>query len=135
MEREATIWSGSAFNCVSRSNEITLLPSHYGTYDAICNNGDIVGRSLSGEGNNYTSQLNITVTPDTAGKTVVCVSSNEITVTPIFSTVIPTITGLKPYKANQRFACLLNIRFIIIISLQAWLYHRAPWESVMLTCH
>ena len=37
-----------------------------------CTNGSIVARSISVEGNNYTSQLNVTVTLDTAGITILC---------------------------------------------------------------
>lgn len=57
---------------------------------ATCNNGDIVGQSLGVQGNNYTSQLNVTITPDTAGKTIICAYDdftenlllNKITVIP-----------------------------------------------------
>ena len=69
----ATIWFGNAFNCAS--NESVLFHSRFtdtGTLDE-CNNGAIVARSLSANGNIYTSQLNVTVTPDTAGKTITCI--------------------------------------------------------------
>ena len=68
----ATIWNGSAFDC--QGNEITLL--HGLTSSGIlgeCNDGAIVGRRVSVEGNLYTSQLNVTVTPDMAGKNITCV--------------------------------------------------------------
>ena len=73
----ATVWTGSAFDC--RSNEITLLHrlfTHSSGTSRECNNGSIVGRSLSVEGNLYTSQLNVTVTHDLAGKTILCVYDN-----------------------------------------------------------
>jgi hypothetical protein len=58
-----------------------------------CNNGAIVGQSLSAEGNNYTSQLNVTVTPDTAGGTVECLYEDfGLITTLVFTSVIP-ITG------------------------------------------
>ena len=44
----ATVWTGSAFDC--RSNEITLLHRLFtdsGGTSRECNNGAIVGRSLS----------------------------------------------------------------------------------------
>ena len=91
----ATIWTGSAFNCAG--NEITLI--HYrfddgrGTY-GVCNNGTIVARSLSVEGNNYTSQLNVTITSDTAGSTIECTSDNGIRIKHIFTLTIPIVTGL-----------------------------------------
>ena len=71
----ATIWNGTAFKGC-HSNEIELYHALFtqpeGSIDT-CNNGDIVGQSLGVQGNNYTSQLNVTITPDIAGKTVTCV--------------------------------------------------------------
>ena len=85
-----TVWSGTAFDCY----EITLRNQWFmHEIGDSCNNGNIVARSLSVEGNNYTSQLNVTVTPDTAGKTIVCYSDNGQVDTLISSFVIPT-TGL-----------------------------------------
>ena len=92
-----TIWRGSAFrDCISNEQDILLLhlcfTSNGGT-SGICNHGDIVAQSLGVEGSNYTSQLNVTVTPDVIGKTIMCRSNeatNEITE---FSTTITT-TGI-----------------------------------------
>ena len=39
----------------------------------MCNNGAIVGQILSVQDNNYTSELNVTITPETAGRTIMCV--------------------------------------------------------------
>ena len=85
----STIWTGSAFNCAG--NEIALIHRNGRETSGVCNNGAIVARSLSVEGNNYTSQLNVTVTPDTAGRTIECASDNGIR---IITSKIPTITGL-----------------------------------------
>ena len=87
----ATVWKGTAFDCPL--NEIALLHPRFtsaiGTY-GVCNSGAIVARSFSVEGNNYTSQLNVTFTSDIAGETIMCVhdtiSSNIIQL----SAVIPT---------------------------------------------
>jgi hypothetical protein len=90
-----TIWTGSAFSCSSFRNEIVLRHSSFGgtgTY-WMCNNGAIEARSLSVEGNNYTSQLNVTVTPDTAGTTINCSHDNFTHKILIFTSIIPTITG------------------------------------------
>lgn len=90
---QLTVWTGNAFICPSDNDEVALLHSRfnsaYGT-NRSCNNGTIVGQSLSVEGNNYTSQLNITVTPDIAGKTVMCSSDNGETTMLIFSLIIPS---------------------------------------------
>ena len=61
-------------------------------YMHTCNNGTIVARMLSVEGNNYTSQLNVTVTPDTAGKTIECVHDDGLIGRLFFSLALP-ITG------------------------------------------
>ena len=52
-----------------------------------------MGRSLGVEGNNYTSQLNVTVTTDVAGKTVECFYDDGHIATLLFILMIPT-TGL-----------------------------------------
>ena len=89
----STIWTGSAFNCSNSNYMILLLHNRFsstkGDYGS-CNNGDIVGRSLSAEGNNYTSQLNVTITPDTAGKTTECLYDDGLIATLVFTSQIPT---------------------------------------------
>ena len=69
-----TIWTGSALNCPSSSNNIYLLHNRitsYRTYGS-CNNGSIVAGILSVEDNLYISQLNVTITSDILGKTIGC---------------------------------------------------------------
>ena len=71
----ATVWNGTAFSgCLQ--NEILLQHGGFtptGGPAGICNNGAIVGQSLSVQGNNlFTSLLNVTITPETAGKTITC---------------------------------------------------------------
>ena len=91
----ASVWNGTAFDCVS--NEITLLHSRFinGTF-GVCNNGAIMARSLFVEGNNYTSQLTVTITSDIAGKDIVCANdTSDSNIISQFSTVIPTYqTGI-----------------------------------------
>ena len=70
----ATIWSGTAFSGCPQ-DDILLQHRQFtptGGTTGSCNNGVIVGRSLDEQGNNYTSQLNVTITPETAGKTIMC---------------------------------------------------------------
>ena len=70
----ATIWNGTAFNGCPQ-DEIILPHSQFtstrGSID-MCNEGDIVGQGLRVEGNSYISQLNVTITNHTVGKTIVC---------------------------------------------------------------
>ena len=90
----STVWTGNAFNCQSSNNEITLLHSCFKSANGTsrsCNNGAIVGQSLGVQGDNYTSQLNVTITPETAGKTIMCIGDNGKTTMLIFSILIPSI--------------------------------------------
>ena len=92
----ATIWNGTAFSgCQQNPNEILLQHSRFNTTGSTgtCNNGNIVGQSVSVQGNNYTSQLNVTITLDTVGKTVTCaydaLSSDQTQDIIKFSTKVP----------------------------------------------
>jgi hypothetical protein len=89
----ATIWSGTAF---SGCQQNAILLQHHqfttGGSTGTCNNGAIVGQSLGVQGNNYTSQLNVTITPETTGKTITCAydafTGQDHTMIE-FSTIIP----------------------------------------------
>ena len=95
----STVWRGSAFDCPNE--EIVLLHSLFmsksGSY-GMCNNGSIVGRGLRSENGCYTSQLNVTVTPDMIGKSIECVH-DDITST-------STVGTLNIFKPDE------NINFI-----------------------
>ena len=94
MESGYIIWTGTAFICSSTNNNI-ILSGHYHTGTSrTCNNGAIVARILSAEGNNYTSQLNVTVTSDTAGKTIECINYERGAKYYRFNWTIPILTGL-----------------------------------------
>ena len=91
-----TLWNGTAFSGCRPYYEILLQHHHFtptGGSTGTCINGSIAGQSLSVQGNNYTSQLNVTVTPDTAGKTVTCaydaLSSDQTQDMIKFSTIVP----------------------------------------------
>ena len=95
---EYTYWTGTAVALNCPYNEIVLPHYHFTeTYQA-CNNGPIVARLISVEGNNYTSQLNVTVTHDIAGETIKCFYVNGRSTIQL-STVLPT-TGLSPCIAS-----------------------------------
>ena len=88
LDQHLTVQIATTTSCYS----ITFFSLAKGDYGS-CNNGDIVGQSLSVEGNNYTSQLNVTVISDTAGRTIECLHNayDGLTATLIFISVIPTI--------------------------------------------
>ena len=76
---DITVWRGSAFDC--SSEEIILLHNRFtslnGAYGQ-CNNGSIVGRNLGTDSGRYTSQLNVTATPDIIGKSIECLHENGL---------------------------------------------------------
>ena len=70
----ATIWTGTAFSDCLQDRVIlshSLFKLTGGSIET-CNNGDVVGQSLGVQENNYTSRLNVTITPYTAGQTITC---------------------------------------------------------------
>ena len=78
-----TVWTGDFFHCPNGRREIGLLHSDFtsvqggGSYSTqICNNGNVVGRIVSAENSQYTSQLNVTLTSDIVGKSIVCAYDN-----------------------------------------------------------
>ena len=85
MTGKGTIWRGSAFNCASSGNEITLLNSSVG--DETCNSGMISGRVIKHERNNYTSQLNVIFSTDLIGRIIECASDNGSQIA-IFNTIL-----------------------------------------------
>ena len=93
----ATVWMGTALDC-PYYNEITLLHSLYksgrGAFGS-CNDRAIVAQSLGVEDSYYTSQLNVTVTSNTIGKTIICENALNLTNSVVqFSTTIKNITGI-----------------------------------------
>ena len=88
-----TVWSGTAFDC---SPAEIIIPHHeFTTPVKECNDGAIVARSLRVEGNNYTSQLNVTVTSEMKGRTIECAfDDGRIVVAVVLqSTIIPFSGG------------------------------------------
>ena len=66
------MWGGSAFDC--EGNEIILIHSNFIGRTSGCNDGAIVGQSISvnNGGTCFTSQLNVTVSNGLNGKSVNC---------------------------------------------------------------
>jgi hypothetical protein len=80
----ATVWKGTIFNCPGFGNEITLRHSAFenGVSEALptgtCNVGSIVAYNIAVDvaNNSYSSQLNITVSPEMHNGTVECSKEN-----------------------------------------------------------
>ena len=69
------MWEGSAFDCTSSKNVITLLHNRYNTVNGesgTCSDGDLVlyGESLSIGNDYYTSRINATVNSKLTGSTI-----------------------------------------------------------------
>ena len=89
-----TIWSGTAFNCETKMNEIILRHSQFNESGSSgnCNDGAIMAQSLRVINNTcYSSQLNVTVDLDMNNKTIQCSHSFE-TIT-IREATISVVTG------------------------------------------
>ena len=87
-----TIWKGSAFpECGSNNrNEISLRHTQFNSDSeslpvGVCNNGAIAARAIGVDGDNYTSQLNMTVNAEMNNRTVECVYEYNFTTLVIFS--------------------------------------------------
>ena len=68
-----TLWTGTAFSC--NSNEILLRHTQFslqGGTSGSCNNGAISGWSIGVTDRCYSSELNVTVSPDLNGRTILC---------------------------------------------------------------
>ena len=67
-----TVWQGTAFDC--GGNSIVLVHNLYRSTGASgrCNNDAILGRSVSADGDCYTSELTVRVSPSLTNKTVSC---------------------------------------------------------------
>jgi hypothetical protein len=77
---DTTLWNGTAFNCENRGNQILLLNSVGGAGSSGTCGDNIVARVIKVEDTQcHTSQLNITVTPDSGlnQTTIVCYSSTQ----------------------------------------------------------
>ena len=106
----ATIWNGTAFSGCPQ-DEILLHHRHFtptGGSTGTCNYGDIVGQSLGVQGNDYTSQLRVTITLDTAGKTIICaydaLTSDQTQDMIKFSTIVPGSYLFWIHNNNNNYA-------------------------------
>jgi hypothetical protein len=90
----STIWSGSAFDCETRMDEIILRHSQFETGSSgNCNGGAVNAQSLGVINNTcFSSQLNVTVDLEMNNRTVQCAHSSE-TITTVGVGTISIATG------------------------------------------
>ena len=88
----STTWRGSAFVCPGMGNEILLRHTQFtmpGGTRVSCNDGNIMGMSVSVENNQYTSLLNVTYNSALSGRTIMCVHNDGVMDTVIGGSTIP----------------------------------------------
>ena len=90
----ATRWRGTAFDCPLG---ITLRHSQFAANQesGICNNGDIVGRSIGVVNDCYTSQLNMTVRESFNNKTVQCAFTSSEGTRAIAESLLRVASGIQ----------------------------------------
>jgi hypothetical protein len=72
-----TIWKGDFFSCLSGKRALEFVHSRTDNFSSqSCNDGNVVGRFVRIENDSFTSQLNITLKRDIAGKSIECISDN-----------------------------------------------------------
>jgi hypothetical protein len=101
-----TVWMGDFFRCSNGKQEIALVHSQFtlgpegeaASNTRTCNSGDtrIVGRIVRVGNGSFTSQLNITLPPDSdiiAGRSIECAYDNGTSVYPIGAATLNFIAG------------------------------------------
>ena len=78
-----TLWMGDFFRCPNGKQVIELVHSDFTNVRGgeaystqMCNDGNVVGMIVRAESGSYTSQLNITLMSDIAGKSTECSYDN-----------------------------------------------------------
>ena len=70
----ATVWTGSFFNCPNFGNQIVLRHSRFESgVSGACNDGEVIAYSIEATNDSYTSQVNVTVSPEMQNGTVECI--------------------------------------------------------------
>ena len=110
----STIWTGTAFDCQSSENELLLIHSTSRfTETQRCNHGAITGRGIRVVGNNYTSQINITVDPSMDGENVVCFYHSGSSITVVGNSSIQLTTGIVTQTFNGYILQLIYISYLV----------------------
>ena len=70
---QATVWTGTIFDCSSSNNEVVIFHSINSTLEGpqVCNNRDITGRVIRDANGIYTFQLTVRVSAEINGSTIV----------------------------------------------------------------
>ena len=91
------MWKGSAFDCSSNSNEISLRHGNFedtGRENGICNRGAIFARITSHDGGQFTSQLTVNTSLDMNGSEIQCVVDDGVGRMVVNASTITLATGI-----------------------------------------
>ena len=87
----STVWRGDGFQ---GQCSITLFHSDFsGGTEGTCNSRAIVGRSIGVENTCYISKLDIFVSPDVIGTTIICIYDDGISPVDVGNSTITLTTG------------------------------------------
>ena len=80
------MWSGTAFVCPD--NDISIRHSNFVGREGSCNNGAIIGQGVTLNGNQYTSRLDVIMSEELVGRTIICSVDDGINLNQIGNTTL-----------------------------------------------
>ena len=90
----ATVWKGSIFTECLETSETEIILSHRRFEDGVtktCNDGAIVAYSTEVTNNSYSSQLNVTISPEMHNGTIECIEDGlNVTSVGACTLILPT---------------------------------------------
>ena len=91
------MWQGSAFDCRSGTNSISLRHSQFSDIESVvgvCNGESIKAQGISSLDNSYVSQLNVTVSESILGETIQCAYDDGRIITVIGESTLTITEGI-----------------------------------------
>ena len=92
-----TVWGGTAFNCDSSEDKISLTHIDFQTTMGQCNDGAIVGYGIENVNNSYISRLDVRLmSTDLQGQTIICSVDNGSSVITLGNEtlIVSTVSGI-----------------------------------------
>ena len=123
----ATLWRGTAFDCPLDDSEIILRHTQFTTNReiGICNNGNLVGRSIGVANDCYIAQLNVTVIESFNDKTVQCDFTSTAGTRTIGESLLHVASGMCVKNGSLiiklLFFYIINLIFTLLISQRIFL--------------
>ena len=103
----STVWTGSAFDCTSSNNDITLLHSRFNESKYLleapsCNGGDIWVQNISVNEHIYTSKISVNVSTHLFETNIRCLYDDGLNVTIIKNFTIDGILGVSINATSEK---------------------------------